>query len=182
MPPQRAQSDGPYGRQSSSGPAYIPGVYQIFNKQKDYQREYQILQDKCNKLEEDLAQAKTDANIWAEQCRNNDRKIIGLQRKAASHVRTSTVDTEDRVNARLQQVDDHMQLVDDKLGIHTNLIRRANDETMQREEAMIYRSIGRDTELSNRLAVSEHWNRHLSEVVHQLLLYQARENEVPEAQ
>eukprot|EP00971_Amphidinium_carterae_P196917 3908384-Amphidinium_carterae.1 len=155
--------------------------YQIFNKQKEYQRECQILLDKCNKLEENLAQAKRDAKIWAEQSRTNEMKRSALE-ESTRHLRTSTADTEDRVNDRLQRVDEHIVLVDDILGTHTGLIRRSTEEAFQREEAHSQSSIGRDNELSNRLAACEYRNYHLSSLVHELYMVQAREKGIPEAQ
>eukprot|EP00971_Amphidinium_carterae_P317481 6311700-Amphidinium_carterae.1 len=47
---------------------------------------------------------------------------------------------------------------------------------------MTYRSIGRDTELANRLTVSKHWNQTLAYSVHKLYMAHALENEVPEDQ
>eukprot|EP00971_Amphidinium_carterae_P034388 676792-Amphidinium_carterae.1 len=35
-------------------------AFQIYEKQKSYQKEYDLLLAKCNKLEEDLAQARRD--------------------------------------------------------------------------------------------------------------------------
>eukprot|EP00971_Amphidinium_carterae_P283840 5635266-Amphidinium_carterae.1 len=168
---------------------------QIFNKQKEYQREYQLLLDKCNQLEEDLAEAKRDAKIWAEKSRTDGMKVIGLQRSISSYharlsaledstrnLRTSTADTENRVNDRLQRVDEHIVLVDDILGTHAGLIRRSTEETFQREEAQSYSSIGRDNELSNMVAVCEGRNHQLAELVHELYMMRARENDVPTAQ
>eukprot|EP00971_Amphidinium_carterae_P265547 5267936-Amphidinium_carterae.1 len=194
IPYSNRDSPGTFAELKMKTEAMAKICYQIFNKQKEYVNEYQALQSKCNKLEADLAQA----NIWAEKCRNSDLKIIGLQRsistyhsrltaleEAAGRVRaieTATADAEDRLNGRIQHIDEHMVLVEETLGVHTNLIRRAAEETLQREEAMTYRSVGRDTELANRLVVSEHWNQHLAFLVHQLYLHQARANGVPEDQ
>eukprot|EP00971_Amphidinium_carterae_P031335 617263-Amphidinium_carterae.1 len=146
-------------------------AYQIFNKQKEYQREYQILLDICNLLEEELAQAKRDAKIWAEQSRADGMKVIGLQRN-----------TENRVSDRLQRVDEHIVLIDDILGTHAELIRRSTEETFQREEAQSYSRKGRDNELSNRLAICEGRNHQLAALVHELYMLRARENNVPPAQ
>eukprot|EP00971_Amphidinium_carterae_P285350 5665006-Amphidinium_carterae.1 len=97
-----------------------------FNKQKEYQQECQILLDRCNKLEEILAQAKPpkrDAKIWAEQSRTNEMKVIGLQRSTCAHLPL----IQRTVSERLERVDEHIVLVDE-LGTHTGLIKRSTEE------------------------------------------------------
>eukprot|EP00971_Amphidinium_carterae_P325411 6455658-Amphidinium_carterae.1 len=55
-------------------------AFQIYDKQKNYQQEYDQLLARCEKLEEDLAQSRRDMNIWIENSRAQDMKVIGLQR------------------------------------------------------------------------------------------------------
>eukprot|EP00971_Amphidinium_carterae_P247124 4907929-Amphidinium_carterae.1 len=155
-------------------------AYQIFNKQKEYQREHQILLDKCNLLEEELAQAKRDAKIWAEQSRADGMKVIGLQRSISSyHARLTALEDSTR---NLRTTTEDTDNMDDILGTHAGLIRRSTEETFQREEAQSYSSICRDNALSNRIAICEGRNHQLAALVHELYMLRARENNVPPAQ
>eukprot|EP00971_Amphidinium_carterae_P118991 2357299-Amphidinium_carterae.1 len=56
-------------------------AFKIYEKQKNYQSEYDLLLEKCDKLEKDLAksqedlkQSQRDMNIWIETCRVLDIK------------------------------------------------------------------------------------------------------------
>eukprot|EP00971_Amphidinium_carterae_P185985 3691973-Amphidinium_carterae.1 len=124
-------------------------AFQIYEKQKNYQKEYDLLVDKCDKLEEDLAQAQRDMNIWIEHSRGQDIKVIGLQRMVSSnHARLSALEqsiaalrenataTDDRVDQRFRRINEHTALVDDILGTHTSSIQRLGEESRQREEAV----------------------------------------------
>eukprot|EP00971_Amphidinium_carterae_P237325 4711123-Amphidinium_carterae.2 len=68
-------------------------AFQIYNKQKSYQAEYDLLLKKCNKLEEDLVQERRDVNIWTEHSRGQEMKVIGLQRTVSSnHARLTALE------------------------------------------------------------------------------------------
>eukprot|EP00971_Amphidinium_carterae_P332150 6466165-Amphidinium_carterae.1 len=68
-------------------------AFQIYHKQKKYQKEYDLLLDKCAKLEEDLAQARRDVIIWTEHSRGQEIKVIGLQRTVSTnHARLSALE------------------------------------------------------------------------------------------
>eukprot|EP00971_Amphidinium_carterae_P278405 5526479-Amphidinium_carterae.2 len=68
-------------------------AFQVYQKQKNYQKEYDLLLDKCAKLEEDLAQAKRDVKIWTEHSRAQEMKVIGLQRTVSSnHARLTALE------------------------------------------------------------------------------------------
>eukprot|EP00971_Amphidinium_carterae_P181394 3598521-Amphidinium_carterae.2 len=84
-------------------------------------------------------------------------------------MRTATVQAENRVDERFERLDQHIVLVDEILGSHTGSIRRMSEETHQREEAQVYSSMGRRA-------------HQLSELVHELYMIRARENDVPPAQ
>eukprot|EP00971_Amphidinium_carterae_P185261 3678890-Amphidinium_carterae.1 len=49
-------------------------AFQMYQKQKNCQTEHDLLLEKCNKLEEDLAQARRDVNIWTEHSRGQEMK------------------------------------------------------------------------------------------------------------
>eukprot|EP00971_Amphidinium_carterae_P202915 4026769-Amphidinium_carterae.2 len=121
-------------------------------------------------------------------------KVVGLQRTVSSnharltaleestrHLRTATANAENRVDERFERLGQHIVLVDDILGSHTGSIRRMNEEAHQREEAQVYSSMGRDNELSNRLAGCEGRAHQLSQLVHELCMIRANENNVPAA-
>eukprot|EP00971_Amphidinium_carterae_P022183 437562-Amphidinium_carterae.1 len=152
-------------------------AFQMYDKQKNYQEKYNLLLAKCDKLEEDLAQAQRDMNIWIEHSRGQDIKVIGPQRTVSSnHARLSALEqsvaalrenatkTDDRVDRRFRRINEHTALVDDILGTHTSSIQRLGKESRQQEEAVVYSSIGRDQELSNRLAGCEGRAHILSEL------------------
>eukprot|EP00971_Amphidinium_carterae_P199966 3968854-Amphidinium_carterae.2 len=170
-------------------------AFKIYEKQKSYQSEYDLLLEKCRKTEADLAQARRDLNIWVEQCRRQDMIVIGLQRTVSTnHTRLSALEqsvevlrenataTDYRVDERFQGINEHTTLMNDIAGTHTASIRRLTEDTRQREEAMTYSSIGRDQELSNRLAGVEGRAHMLTEIVHNLLEVRADEQGIPRAQ
>eukprot|EP00971_Amphidinium_carterae_P095893 1897581-Amphidinium_carterae.1 len=89
--------------------------FQIYHKQKNYQKEKDLLLDKCTKLEENLAQAKRDVKIWTEHSRAQEMKVIGLQRTVSSNharltaleqstanLRTAATQAENRVDERFE--------------------------------------------------------------------------------
>eukprot|EP00971_Amphidinium_carterae_P210877 4184192-Amphidinium_carterae.1 len=124
IPYRSIDNPGNFAELKTKTEAMAKICYQIFTKQKDCVNEYQALLKKQNKLQEDLARAKRESASWAEKCREHEFKISGLQKSISSYharlsaleaaanrvntIETTTADTEDRLNTRLQQLDEQM--------------------------------------------------------------------------